>query len=239
MPPKQRVCKSVAKCSVSYTGTERLDAIHDTSNGRPDGRTTQSIPRRTSTFASAQIETRGQEQTSEKAEALSRRYQSMRYLFIKRAAIAICAAGIIVAQNPTGDSQAGAVQAQQGRQCMMMGGHLDLDHIAQALNLTDSQKEQARTIFQNVKQSAQPIREELKQNREKLMAAAKASNSEADIQRLATEQGRLLGKLIAIRTVGSAKFYQVLTPEQRVKADQMHEQFRQRVRSENPKTRTQ
>jgi Spy/CpxP family protein refolding chaperone len=162
----------------------------------------------------------------------------MRYLYIKRAAVAIFAAGIICAQNPTGDTQSGAAKAQQGRHCMM-GGHLDLDHVAQVLNLTDSQKEQARTIFQNVQQSAQPIRQELKQNREKLTAAAKASNSEADIQRLATEQGRLLGKLIAIRTVGSAKFYQVLTPEQRVKADQMHEQFRQRVRSENPKTGSQ
>ena len=91
-------------------------------------------------------------------------------------------------------------------------------------------------IFQNVQQSAQPIRQELKQNREKLSAAAKASNSEGDIQKLAAEQGRLLGKLIAIRTEGSAKFYQVLTPEQRAKADQMHRQFRQKVRSEEPKT---
>ena len=107
----------------------------------------------------------------------------------------------------------------------------NLEHIAQALNLTDSQKGQARTIFQQARQSAEPVRQELKQNRETLAAAAKAGKSESDIQNLANERGRLLGKLVAIRTVASAKFYQILTPQQRVKADQMHEQFRQRARS--------
>jgi len=117
-----------------------------------------------------------------------------------------------------------------------MWGHMDLDHVAQVLNLTDSQKAQARTIFEHAQQSAQPIRQELKQNREMLTAAAKVSNSEGDIQKLANDQGRLLGKLIAIRTEASARFYQLLTPEQRVKADQMHEEFKQRIRSQNPRT---
>jgi Spy/CpxP family protein refolding chaperone len=164
-----------------------------------------------------------------------RRFQAMRYSFMKGAGVVIFAAGITFAQTPTGDSPSGAARAQEGGPCMM-GSHLDLDHVAQALNLTDSQKAQARAIFQEVQQSSQPIRQELRQNREELAAAAKLSNSEGDIQKLATEQGRLLGKLIAIHTQGSAKFYQVLTPEQRVKADQMHQQFRERVRSANPKT---
>jgi Spy/CpxP family protein refolding chaperone len=117
-----------------------------------------------------------------------------------------------------------------------MRGQLDLDRLTQSLNLTDSQKQRARAIFESARQSAQPIRQELKANRDKLRAAAKVSNGEGDIQRLATEQGRLLGKLIAIRTQASANFYQMLTPEQRVKADQMHEQFREKMRSERPRT---
>ena len=32
--------------------------------------------------------------------------------------------------------------------------------------------------------------------------------------------------MVAIRTEASAKFYQMLTPDQRVKADQMRQQFR-------------
>ena len=154
---------------------------------------------------------------------------------MKCAAVATFAAGIVFAQTPTVDSRPGAVHAQEGRRGFMWG-HMDLDHVAQVLNLTDSQKEQARTIFQQARQSAEPIRQELRQNREKLSAAAKVSNSEGDIQKLANEQGRLLGKLIAIRTEASAKFYQMLTPEQRVKADQMHEQFRQRMHYKNPRT---
>jgi Spy/CpxP family protein refolding chaperone len=102
--------------------------------------------------------------------------------------------------------------------------------MAQALGLTASQKEQARMIFQHARQSAQPIQQEVRQNRENLLAAAKAGKSEGDIEKLADDQGRLLGKLIAIRTEATAKFYQMLTPEQRIKADQMDEQFRQKVR---------
>jgi len=105
------------------------------------------------------------------------------------------------------------------------------EQMAQALSLTASQKEQARMIFKHAQQSAQPIQQEVRQNREKLVAAAKAGKGEGDIEKLADDQGRLLGKLIAIRTEASAKFYQILTPEQRFKADQMDEQFRQKVRS--------
>jgi Spy/CpxP family protein refolding chaperone len=151
------------------------------------------------------------------------------------AAVATFAVGITFAQTPSGDLQPGDAHTPEGR-LGFMRGHMDLDRVAQALNLTNSQKEQARTIYQHARETAQPIREEVKQNREKLSAVAKASNSEGDIQKLAQEQGRLLGKLIAIHTEASAKFYQLLTPEQRVKADQMHEQFRQRMRPQKPRT---
>jgi Spy/CpxP family protein refolding chaperone len=151
----------------------------------------------------------------------------MRYPFLKYAAVATVAIGIVFAQAPTGNLRSGASTEQGWRGFMRW----DLEHIAQALNLTDSQKEQARTMFEQARQSAEPVLQELKQNHEALTAAAKAGKSEIDIQNLANERGRLLGKLVAIRTVASAKFYQMLTPEQRVKADQMHEQFRQRVRS--------
>lgn len=157
----------------------------------------------------------------------------MRYSFSKYATAFTFAAGIILAQSPASSSQAGAVSTQEGRLGPYMPGNLDWGHIAQALNLTDAQKQQAQTIFQQAQLSAQPIRQELKQNREKLSAAAKMGNSEGDIQKLATEQGRLLGKLIAIHTEASSKFYQMLTPEQRVKDDQLHQQLREKRRPED------
>lgn len=160
----------------------------------------------------------------------------MRYSFTKYVVAATFAAGILFAQDAASDPQQGAVNSQEWRPGSSMRGHFDLDRVAQALNLTDAQKAQARTIFEQARVAAQPIREQMKQNHEKLSAAAKISNNEADIQRLATEQGRLLGKVIAIHTEARAKFYQMLTPEQRVKDDQLHQQMREKMRSERPGT---
>jgi len=149
---------------------------------------------------------------------------------MKPALIATFAAGIVFAQTPGGEPRPMAPNSEEGQRGFMRG-RPDMDRMAADLNLTESQRAQARTIFQTARQTAQPIREELRQNREKLSAAAKLPNNDAEIQKLATEQGRLMGKMITIHSQASAKFYQMLTPEQRVKADQMHEEFRQRMRS--------
>jgi periplasmic protein CpxP/Spy len=142
--------------------------------------------------------------------------------FPKLAAFITLAAGIIVAQGPSAKGLPGPTGGRG------LNGHVE--HLAQALNLTDSQKEQARTIFRNARESSQPIQEELKRNRDRLILAAKSA-SETDIQSLAIEQGRLLGQLVAIRTRASSKFYQILTPEQRVKYDEERQQTRQKFHS--------
>lgn len=149
--------------------------------------------------------------------------------FMKVAAIAALAGGMAFAQTQASPSQPAPAETHQGRRAAMRGR---LDHLAQALNLTDSQKQEARTIFQQARESARPVRQELRQNRNALTAAAKVAKTNAEIEQLANNRGRLLGQLVAIRTEASAKFYQILTPEQRAKADQMHQQLRQRVRSE-------
>jgi Spy/CpxP family protein refolding chaperone len=97
----------------------------------------------------------------------------------------------------------------------------------QQLNLTDAQKQQAKAIFQQSRQSAQPIAQQLKQNRESLAAAVKADDT-AQIQALANSQGTLRGQMVAIRAGAMAKFYSILTPDQRTKADQMHQKLQQR-----------
>jgi hypothetical protein len=45
-----------------------------------------------------------------------------------------------------------------------------------------------------------------------------------------------MGKLIAIHSEASAEFHQTLTPEQRVKDDHLHQQLRQRMRSQDTGT---
>ena len=91
--------------------------------------------------------------------------------------------------------------------------------IFQSLNLSKDQKLQARSILQNARQSAKPVTQQLKQNREALTAAV-TGNDPAKIQQLSTEQGQLRGQILGIRSDAMSKFYAILTPEQRTAAQQ-------------------
>jgi Spy/CpxP family protein refolding chaperone len=143
----------------------------------------------------------------------------MRIPFLKPGAAAALAATQVFARTPSATRQPDAAR--------WLSFDRQLEHVAHVLGLTDSQKEQARVILRNARESSQPLQQELRQNRERLTAAAKSA-SEPDIQRLATEQGRLLGQLVAIRTRALAKFYQTLSPEQRVKCDELRQQSRRK-----------
>jgi Spy/CpxP family protein refolding chaperone len=88
--------------------------------------------------------------------------------------------------------------------------------MAAQLNLTDAQKSQMKSIFDEARQSSQPVRQQLKQTRESLQAAIKAGNSE-QIQQLSATQGTEMGQLTAIRSSAHAKMFQILTPEQQQK----------------------
>src|ERR1700736_3986819 len=66
------------------------------------------------------------------------------------------------------------------------------------LNLTADQQTQAESIFQSARQSAEPIRQQLKQTRQSLRVAVQANNT-AQIQQLATTEGGEVGQLAAIR----------------------------------------
>jgi Spy/CpxP family protein refolding chaperone len=72
-----------------------------------------------------------------------------------------------------------------------------------------------KAIFQQARQTAKPVRDQLQQNREALQAAVTSGKTDAEIQQLATQQGILRGQIIAVRSQAWAKFYSLLTPEQR------------------------
>jgi Spy/CpxP family protein refolding chaperone len=140
-------------------------------------------------------------------------------------AVAAIAAGMLFAQTQTTPQHRGPDRAAAHQRMM------------QALNLTDAQKAQAKTIFDEAKQKAQPIRTQLQQNRQALNAAAKAGNS-ASIQQLANDEGKLLGQMIAIRTEAKAKFYSTLTPEQRTQYDQAQQKRHERMQQRFGKEKT-
>ena len=95
-----------------------------------------------------------------------------------------------------------------------------LAKISQKLNLTSEQQQEMQTTFRQARESAKPVREQLRTNRQALAAAIKADRT-SDIRQLAIDRGKLLGQVTAIYGQSRAKFYQTLTPEQRAKADQM------------------
>ena len=101
--------------------------------------------------------------------------------------------------------------------------------IAQALNLTDAQKQQAQAIIQQTRQTVQPLRQQAKQNRQALMAAIQAGKGDVEIHQLALTQGNLAGQLVAARLEALAKFYGTLTPEQRAKAALMRQRVRRMI----------
>jgi Spy/CpxP family protein refolding chaperone len=140
--------------------------------------------------------------------------------WIKSIGAAVLVAGLTFAYAETAapDAQHRSGTRQEWRQRR-------LDRMAAHLNLTEAQKTQAQAIFKESHQAARQFAPQLKQNQEALAQAVKANNA-AEIERLSAEQGKLMGKMLAIRTQSFAKMYQTLTPEQRVKADQMKGHFR-------------
>jgi Spy/CpxP family protein refolding chaperone len=123
-------------------------------------------------------------------------------------AVAALGTASLFAQTQPSAAQPPARHFQrQGRSGAMM---------AAALNLTDAQKSQMKSIFQEARQSAQPIRQQLTQTRQSLNAAVQAGDSN-QIQQLSATQGTEMGQLAAIRASARAKMFKMLTPEQQQK----------------------
>jgi len=147
----------------------------------------------------------------------------MKRNLMKYATIAAMTAGMALAQQAPSNSPAPAAKAPMNRPFARAR-----QHWMQALNLSDSQKAQAKAIFQETRQKAEPIRAEMRQNREALSAAVKADNK-ADIQKLAKIHGELMGRMTGLRAEARAKFYTLLTPEQRATVQKLHAEFRHRM----------
>jgi len=134
------------------------------------------------------------------------------------AAMAALGAAMIVAQT-TATAQKGAGKANRVRALVRK-------RLVNALDLTAEQKQQARIVMQGARQAAQPLAQQLKQDREALAAAIQAGDS-ARIQQLSTDMGSLRGRVLAIRSDAMSRFYAMLTPDQKAKAAQFQQRARQ------------
>jgi periplasmic protein CpxP/Spy len=108
-------------------------------------------------------------------------------------------------------------------------GHNFLGGIARHLDLTEAQKAQAKEILEAERAIMQPVFEQMRENREALRAATEGGQfSEAEVTRLAQIHGELSAQMIVSRERVQAQLWQILTPEQREKAEELKQQFQER-----------
>jgi len=95
------------------------------------------------------------------------------------------------------------------------------------LDLTADQQAKVKQIFEDNKTVVQPIREQLKANRENL-ADMKGNFDEAQVLQIAKSQGDLTAQLIVARQKVKSQIFAILTDEQKAKADQLRQDMKQR-----------
>ena len=94
-----------------------------------------------------------------------------------------------------------------------------LDFLAGYLSLTDSQKSQAKTIFDAATTAASTAQGQLTAAHDALTVAVKANRADSELDRLTAAVGVIHGQLEAIHAKAMAKFYALLTAEQKTKFD--------------------
>jgi len=105
------------------------------------------------------------------------------------------------------------------------------------LAMTPAQRDQASAAFEQARQSALPIRQQLRETRKSLKAAIKSDDT-AQIRRLSTTEGQEIGQLMAIRSEAMAKVYTTLTPDQRERAEALHHIMARRFHRQNEQAGT-
>ena len=97
-----------------------------------------------------------------------------------------------------------------------------VDHIARELDLNEAQKGQIKTLLESAHTTMAPVLQKMGEVRKQLEAAtANGQFDEAQVRALATQQAQLMAETIVEHQRMKSKVYSVLTPEQRVKADEM------------------
>ena len=103
-----------------------------------------------------------------------------------------------------------------------------LKHMTKALNLTDAQQVQIKTIMQGERAKMQPLKQQLRQNEQAQNAATTGDFNELQARAFAQKQTQIMNDLIVEKQRMKSQIYAVLTPDQRTKAVQLLQQREQR-----------
>jgi len=140
------------------------------------------------------------------------------------AAVVLCGTLMISYAQQTDDGSPKAAWAGHRH-----GGHMG--YMAKALNLTDAQKEQIKSIWQANRASSRPLMQQMQQYRLAMLTATSGGAfDQAKVAALATQQAQLMAQMTVQRESIQHQIYtQVLTPEQRATADQMRQKQINRI----------
>jgi Spy/CpxP family protein refolding chaperone len=116
------------------------------------------------------------------------------------------------------------------------GPHGDmLEHMSRALSLTDAQKQQAKAIMDSVESTATGIHAKLDEVHKQLEAAtANGQFDETQVRTLANQEAQLEADMKVEHFRAISKVFSILTPEQRVKAEELHKQMAGHERHPGP-----
>ncbi len=143
-----------------------------------------------------------------------------KYFAVALAAIMAIAVGVVAAQA---HSNGGYGHDQ------MFGRHMGW--MARQLDLTDAQKTQIKSMIQKEKPALAPLLQQLVTQKQQMLAATANGQFQPEkVQQLASQQAQTMAQLIVEREKLISEVYQnVLTPEQRTKADALRQQMSERM----------
>jgi len=142
----------------------------------------------------------------------------------KRILVAASMAVLVLVAGATVFALARGYRGMHGMGQGMGPGHGEmLEHMARVLNLTDAQKQQVKAIMDSTESVARDIHGKLEENQKQIEAAtANGQFDEAQVRTLANQKGQLEADMTVEHLRAMSKVYAILTPEQRVKAEEMH-----------------
>ena len=139
---------------------------------------------------------------------------------LSAALLAVVLCGAVIVSYAQETDSTGPKPAWSGHR---HGGHMA--YMAKALNLTDAQKEQVKTIMQANRASTRPLMQQMAQNRLAMLTATSGGAfDQAKVTALANQQSQLMAQMTVQKESTQHQIYtQVLTLEQRATADQMRQ----------------
>ena len=103
--------------------------------------------------------------------------------------------------------------------------HEHMGKLAKELNLTDAQKQQIKSMMQAQRTTMRPLFQQMAQNRLAMLNATAGGNfDQAKVQTIANQQAQIMAQLAVQKASLRSQIYnQVLTADQKAKADQLRQ----------------